>query len=341
MNPFYDTPPSDASYSSGIHRPAIIPPFENSVHSRIFRFTYEGRARPLKPYLLERYAYGRDAAWREGFYPHRIRLNGKTVEKHTRVAAGDRLAYLHLRAEEPPAPALPPPLYEDQWLLALHKPDNIPVNPSGVYYFSCLALLARETFALPELTPAHRLDMETSGPVLFAKRKRGLNKIHQLFLSKSIRKRYRALVHGKFPVALRTIRGRILPHPGSAITTKLALQPEDGEEHSLTRIHQVRRRSSYTELLLEPVTGKTNQLRVHLAAVGHPIVGDKKYHPDEEVFMDWLAHRDFERLRERLLLPRQALHCEALEFLHPFTGERVLIRALPGSWRQKLRGLAG
>ena len=335
--PNYSQPPNELS-----DPPPRAPPFENSSIGKIFRFTYQGPARLLKTYLLERYAYGRDAHWRESFYPHRLRLNGATVDDDSRVAPGDRLAYLHLRSEEPPAPELAPPLFEDDWLLALHKPDSIPVNPSGVFYFSCLALLEREVLGLPELTPAHRLDLETSGPVIFARRKEELRHIHQLFQQKSIRKTYRALVHGAFPEDLREISGRIVPHAGSAIATKLALEPESaggGQIHSLTYIHQVRPRPPFSELVLEPVTGKTNQLRVHLAAVGHPIVGDKKYHPDEDVFMDWLEYRDFKRLRSQLILPRQALHCETLEFAHPFTGGPVKIQAPPECWARKLAGL--
>ncbi|MCZ6473386.1 MAG: RluA family pseudouridine synthase [SAR324 cluster bacterium] len=314
-------------------------PFADGPHSKIFRFTYEGPPRPLRGYLLERYAYGRDARWRASFYPRRIRRNGAAVDEHTVVAPGDRLAYLHLREEEPPPPTLAPPLYEDPWLLVLHKPDSLPVNPSGVYYFSSLALLAREVFGNAELTPVHRLDLETCGPLLFAKRKGDLPAFHKLFQHKTIRKSYRALVHGEFPPNLREISGKIVPHPGSRIATKLRLE-NGGPEHSLTRIHHVRHCPPFSHLELEPVTGKTNQLRVHLANLGTPIVGDKKYHPDEGVFLDWLAHRDFARLKAQLLLPRQALQCQALEFPHPFSGEQIRVEAPPGSWQAKLGELS-
>jgi 23S rRNA pseudouridine1911/1915/1917 synthase len=317
-----------------------VPPFEDGADSKIFRFTYGGEARPLKAYLLERYAYGRDATWRESFYPDRVRLDGAAVDEDTWVHPGARLAYLHLREEEPPAPTLGPPLYADEWMVVLHKPDTVPVNPSGVYYFTSLAVLARETLADPELTPVHRLDLETAGPVVLARRRADASRFHQLFHEKAIRKRYRALVHGAFPAATREIAGRIVPHPASAIATKLWLEPGRDPGHSLTRVRAVRGRPPYSELELEPVTGKTNQLRVHLAALGHPIVGDKKYHPDERVFLDWLAHRDFARLREALVLPRQALQCEALEFPHPFTEHPVRVEALPGSWAAKLGPLA-
>ncbi len=348
--------------------------FSNGPDRHIFRFTYRGEERPLGSYLLGRYRHGRDEEWARGFYPHRVCLNDMPVDDETRVRAGDRVAYLHLRAEEPPTPPLRPPLHEDDRLLALLKNDRVPVNPAGVFYFTSLAIAAREASGNPELTPLHRLDLETSGPVLFAKRAADLKTLHQLFHQKAIAKRYRALVHGAFPAALKEISGRIVPDTGSRIHTKLRLEPaspettppeEDrpGEDHpapqlshptlshprlshqkiSHTRILAVRHRHGgrFSELLLEPVTGKTNQLRVHLAHAGYPIVGDKKYHPDEAVFLDWYRYRDFERLRTRLLLPRQALHCESLEFRHPFSGEWVDIRAPQEIWREKLSGLSG
>ncbi len=348
--------------------------FAHGPDARIFRFGYQGEPRPLRDYLLERYRYGRGEAWARDFYPERVRLNGQPVGTATWVRRGDEVAYRHLRCEEPSVPSLAAALYEDDWLLALFKSDAAPVNPSGVYYYTCLAIQAREALANPELTPVHRLDLETSGPVLFAKRKAYLPTLHRLFQRKALRKRYRALVHGAFPIDLRAISGHIGPDPDSRIHTKLRLLPVEADggtgggavaegctrtagntagdtvgcslaEPSLTRVlgvvhRDLGGRGVISELLLEPVTGKTNQLRVHLAHVGHPIVGDKKYHPDEEVFLDWFAHRNIARLRQRLLLPRHALHCESLDFPHPFTDEAVEVRAPAGAWAAKVAGLA-
>ena len=316
------------------------PPLVSDADSHVFRFVFEGSPQPLKSFLVARYGASRGPDWAEDFYPDRVRLNGRAVARETVVHPGAEISYLHLRNEEPAPPHLAEPLFEDDWLVVLQKPDCIPVSPAGIYYFTSMAILARERLGNRELTPAHRLDLETSGPVIFARRKADLKEIHRLFEGRSIRKRYRALVHGAFPAELRTISGRIVPHPASAIATKLALQPgPGGSAGSLTRVISVVHRGPFSELELEPVTGKTNQLRVHLAAVGHPIVGDKKYHDDEGVFLDWYAHRDFGRLRRKLLLPRQALAAERLEFTHPVTGEPVRVEAPAGSWEEKLQGL--
>ena len=318
--------------------------FVSDAGSKVFHFRFEAPAQPLKPYLLERYQFGREARWRDTFYPHRVRLNGAPVAEDTWARPGDTIAYRHLRAEEPPAPAALAVLYQDQWLLALEKPDSLPVSPSGLYYFSSLAILARERFGAPELTPVHRLDLETSGVLLLARRRAEAARFHALFEAHAVVKRYLALVYGAFPQGRRELAGRIAPHPDSAIRTKLWLDPA-GEPNSLTRVLDVAQHEACapaaggcSELLLEPVTGKTNQIRVHLAHAGHPIVGDKKYHPDEGVFLDWLVHRDEGRMRERLWLPRQALHCRSLSFTHPFTGRPVTIGSAAGAWRAKTAG---
>ena len=352
--------PPDALARAALGNASADAEFRNDAQRHIFRFRYAGPPRGLREALLERYRYGRGADWAGSFFPARVRLNGAPVHAHTPVAPGDEIAYLHLRADEPPAPPLGAPLHGDEWLLAVAKGDTTPVSPSGLYYFTALAIQARETYGEPELTPIHRLDLETSGPVLFARRQTHVAACQALFARKALRKRYRALVHGRFPPGLREIAGRIVPDTASRIHTRLRLEPADptavvlrdeaphsrnaAAELSLTRVlsvthHDLGERGVFSELELEPVTGKTNQLRVHLAHVGHPIVGDKKYHPDEAVFLDWHEHRDFARLATRLLLPRQALHCEALAFPHPFTGEPLEIRAPAGLWQAKLAGL--
>lgn len=361
-----------ASGPARVHPPgapacvAEVPaPFANGPHQHVFRVRYKGPSALLHAYLCERYRYGRTTEWLHTFYPARVRLNGQPVGADTRVAPGDEIAYLHLRADEPPTPPLGAPLYADPWLLALAKSDAVPVNPAGVFYFTALAIAAREATGNPELTPIHRVDLETSGPVLFARHKVDLPDFHGLFARRALAKRYRALVYGRFPTDLREIAGRIVPDTASRILTRLRLEPASeteaataasatpaerrhraAAEVSLTRVlavthHEMGPRGVFSELELEPVTGKTNQLRVHLAHVGHPIVGDKKYHPDEAVFLDWYAHRDFARLADRLLLPRQALHCESVAFAHPCTGQPVSICAPAALWAAKVAPLLG
>ena len=199
--------------------------FQNSASQHVFHFTYEGEPRPLKAYLAERYRYWMRGEWLERAFPERVRVNHEAVSEASRVRPGDRVSYLHHRAEEPSGGGRLEVLRDDERMLVLHKPDCVPVSPSGPHYFASLAIHAREAFANPELTPIHRLDLETDGPVVFAKFKADLRRFHELFRRQTIRKIYRALVYGRYPPSRDRISGRIFPDPASRINTKLAFLP--------------------------------------------------------------------------------------------------------------------
>jgi len=269
-----------------------------------------------------------------------VRVNQVDVDEASWVRPGDSISYHHARVEEPLHPGAPPVLYEDAWMLVVYKSGDVPVSPSGPHYFASLAIHAREVFGNPDLTPIHRLDMETEGPVILSKRRQDLGRFHQMFLRQELGKSYRALVHGRFPRELSRISGRIVRDTPSPITTKLGLLPERGGTHSITEVRRIEHRGTFSELELAPLTGKTNQIRVHLAHFGHPLVGDKKYYPDERLFLDWVQHKDWTRHARELVLPRHALQCAALEFLHPFTAEPIRIVSPAGAWRRKIAGAA-
>ncbi|MCP4749676.1 MAG: RNA pseudouridine synthase, partial [Proteobacteria bacterium] len=157
-----------------------------------------------------------------------------------------------------------------------------------------------------------------------------------LFQEKKIEKRYQAVVFGTPNV--NSIAGNLIPAKKSRIYTKLELELSD-EPNSLTLIEKQKAWGDYFRLWLKPITGKTNQIRVHLAAIGCPIVGDKKYYPDEEIFLDWFAHRDVFRILPVLKLQRQALHCESLSFASPFAGEQIDIVDHTPDWEKKISQL--
>lgn len=301
-----------------------------------FYYTYETSDQPLDLFVAERYLPSNQNISVEEIINHRLTVNGMKARKDMVLSAGDKLGYQHYRSDEDDIEVEINVIYEDKWYLAISKPDHVPVSPSGRYYFKSLAIYAKDFFQDADLNPLHRLDIETSGVLLFGKNRVASGKVQKQFERKKVSKLYQAITFG--PVQQDVIAGKMVPAKNSQIYTKQELD-ERYPEASVTHLVKQERWGDYYQVWLKPITGKTNQLRVHLASVGAPIVGDKKYYPDESVFMDWFYHRDMERLRPLLKLDRQALHCSAITFLHPFLYEELTLQDTSGFWEKKISNL--
>lgn len=200
----------------------------------------------------------------------------------------------------------PPELLRDPWLLAVDKPPGLLTQP-GLGSHLQDSVITRLRRGEPDLHLVHRLDRDTSGVLLLARGIESLRRCSQLFSSRSVRKLYLADVEG--------------PLMGSgcidAPLARLNRHPPRYGSHPLGRPARTRWRSAAvhargSRLWLAPITGRSHQLRAHLAGLGHPIVGDPIYgsrHAD--------ASAD-----------RMHLHAVSLGFLHPFTGRRCRIDSL-------------
>jgi 23S rRNA pseudouridine1911/1915/1917 synthase len=151
---------------------------------------------------------------------------------------------------------------------------------------------------------AHRLDKNTSGVLVVAKNQKTLENLKHQFKNKKIKKTYLALVHGVVAKEKGIITENIIRHP--KFRSKFTVGQEGREAETAYQVLQ--RLGSYTLLQLNPKTGRTHQIRVHLAHLGHPIVGDKLY-------------------GGKMLLNRQFLHAQSLELTHPKTGKTMVFEA--------------
>ena len=258
-----------------------------------------------------------------------------------RVRLGQRLII------ERPAPTEPEVvldydiLYEDDELLVLDKPSGLPVHPSARYHRHTLTHLLRTRLGEGhgwEL--AHRLDRETSGVLLLGRRGRGAScsVLKRSFFERTIDKRYWAIVRGDLrgPQMIDIPLG---PALGSKIRIKMgARELDDGGVPARTAVrplaHGTFRGEPVTLVEASPKTGRQHQIRVHLALVGHPLLGDKLYGLDEEHFLavaDELT--SLSELGDKLGLRRHALHAIRLSLDHPRTGVRMTFRA---SWPREL-----
>ena len=286
-----------------------------------------------------------------------VRLNKGRSEAQTRVAAGDQVRLPPLResisalqkskamaqavlapggliAGEAVAPVV---LYEDEHLLALDKPSGLAVHGgSGISF----GVIERVRMARPQarfLELVHRLDRETSGVLLVAKKRAALTSLQEQFRDRGTGKTYLALVAGDWPARKKLLdaplRKFLIEGPaGEERRVRAARHGEEDAKTALTLVKVARRLELCTLLEVTIKTGRTHQIRVHLADAGHPILGDAKYG-------DFDINKGLAKINQGSALRRMFLHAWRLGFDHPASGERMLIESpLPSELQTFLEG---
>jgi 23S rRNA pseudouridine955/2504/2580 synthase len=266
-----------------------------------------------------------------------VRVNSSRAGADTRVAAGDlvRLPPVRTSAEEGKQAGKPvrardfPVVFEDEHLIAIDKPAGVAVHGGSGVSFGLIEQLRQARPQARFLELVHRLDRETSGILLVAKKRSALTRLQEQFRGRETGKTYLALVAGRWPAARKVIDvplHKYLQADGERRVKVVAKDDPDGMRAvTLVRVQDVIappegiQAPAFTLLEVTIKTGRTHQIRVHLAAQGHPIAGDDKY-------------GDFElnKALQRRGLKRMYLHAWRLQFDHPATGERMeLLAALP------------
>ena len=252
-----------------------------------------------------------------------VRVNKGRASADTRVEIGDLIRVPPVRTAAKnstrPAPAREfPLLLEDEHLLAIDKPAGVAVHGGSGVSFGVIEQLrqARPDAKLLELV--HRLDRETSGILLVARKRSALTKLQDQFRERETGKTYLALVQGAWPANGKVIDlplHKYLQADGERRVKVVAKDDPDGMR-AITLVKLARKLKDFSLLEVTIKTGRTHQIRVHLAASGHPIAGDDKY-------------GDFELNRQlaRHGLKRMFLHAWRLQFNHPASGERITLEA--------------
>jgi 23S rRNA pseudouridine1911/1915/1917 synthase len=250
-----------------------------------------------------------------------LELGGNRWRVSQRVKTGEQYLLLRPAPEEPDVPRTFSIIENDDYLMAIDKPAGLPVHATARYHKNTLTAVLREHF-LDQRVPtlAHRIDRETSGlMVLCLDQQAGIG-MKRAFELRKVKKRYLAIVEGS-PDDEGVIEYAIGPCETSGIRVRRAID-ENGKPAS-TRYRVLERKGAYSLVEAFPQSGRQHQIRVHLSAIGCPIVGDKLYGPDPALMLEYLETGWSDALAERLRLPRHALHASDVYFRHPITQQDV------------------
>ncbi|MDC8455921.1 MULTISPECIES: 23S rRNA pseudouridine(955/2504/2580) synthase RluC [Marinobacter] len=253
-----------------------------------------------------------------------VRVNKGRVKPDTRLNTGDEVRIPPVTRKEKPAQVVPGSrvqgvmqdavVFENDQMLVVNKPSGIAVHGGSGLDFGLIEVLRAARPEARFLELVHRLDRDTSGLVMVAKKRSALRYLQDELRHKRIRKHYHALVAGDWPGAVRKVSEPLLRFElGSG---ERRVRVDEAGKDSLTRFRVLDSFSGYTLVEASPVTGRTHQIRVHSAWAGHPIAGDDKY-------MDDVSLRAFRSAGGQRLM----LHARALDFTLPSTGEPVHLEA--------------
>ncbi|MGH8688042.1 MAG: RluA family pseudouridine synthase [Burkholderiales bacterium] len=256
-----------------------------------------------------------------------VRVNSGRVKPDYRLRVGDRVRVPPVRisasASRPPARALDLPIaYEDDALLVIDKPAGIAVHGGSGVSFGVIESLRAARPQARVLELAHRLDRDTSGLLMVAKKRSALVELHRMLRDGEVEKTYLALVHGRWTGGARDLRESLHKFVTAGGERRVAVRADGQSAHTRARPLAASDDCSLLELRL--LTGRTHQIRVHLAHAGHPILGDDKY-----------GDFPLNHALARSGLKRLMLHARRLALAHPITGAALTLDSpLPGEIRE-------
>jgi 23S rRNA pseudouridine955/2504/2580 synthase len=238
-------------------------------------------------------------------------VNRRRAGADYRLALGDRVRVPPIRVEERVAESVAPPrefavAFEDDALIVIDKPAGVAVHGGSGISFGVIEQLRRARPQAKFLELAHRIDRETSGLLIVAKKRSALTNLHDRFREGGIDKRYLALVRGRWRNALQHVRLPLHKYLNAEGERRVSVSSEGQAAHSIVRL--VARWENFSLVEVELKTGRTHQIRVHFQHIRYPLVGDVVYRRGT---------------RHGLSFPRQALHATELSLIHPGTHQRV------------------
>ncbi|WP_044977982.1 RluA family pseudouridine synthase [Taylorella asinigenitalis] len=245
-----------------------------------------------------------------------VRVNKGRVSSESRVKEGDEVRIPPFRvSEETPKNFIPSRefevVFEDSYFLIINKPAGLAVHGGSGVSFGVIEQIRSSRPEHTYFELVHRLDKETSGLLIIAKKRIGLVKLQEMMRQKHFHKAYYALVKGTWPANLKDIKLPLYKYLTPQGERRVRVDMENGKyAHSIVK--KVKKYNDFELLSVQILTGRTHQIRVHLRASGFGIVGDEKY--GDDTLTKYVSSLGFNRM---------FLHAYKLSFVHPITDERL------------------
>jgi 23S rRNA pseudouridine955/2504/2580 synthase len=244
-----------------------------------------------------------------------VRVNSGRIKPDYRLRVGDKVRVPPIRTAMPKTSKVLPSLafpvvFEDESLLVIDKPSGTAVHGGSGVSFGVIESLRAARPQAKMLELAHRLDRDTSGLLIIAKKRSALVELHRMLREGEVEKIYVAVVKGRPAKKQFDITEALHKYVNAKGERRVAVK--EGGMEAVTRVRAIGSSSELSALRLHLMTGRTHQIRVHLAHAGHPIIGDDKYG-------DFALNKT---LKKRLLL-----HAARLSFTHPVSGERLKLES--------------
>ncbi len=282
----------------------------------------------LDSWLGNRFTYHSRNKWQGLIRDGEVTVNDISTKPSKTIYAGDVVELKTNELKEPDANTNIQIIYEDDYIIVINKPADLPCHPSGAYFHKTLWYLVT-THLKSKVHIVHRLDRETSGVVIMAKTPAIAKEIAYLFANKKVKKTYIAAVHGSFPDNLHAFGYLEKDKESQLMKKRRFIRVEEKDYPSLTDKETA---ETYFEIICEknglsllkvfPKTGRFHQIRATLYSMGFPMVGDKTYGLDETLFLRFITDGLTESDYKTMILDRQALHAKSIEFTLASTGKK-------------------
>lgn len=268
-----------------------------------------------------------------------VRVNKKRAKPLQKLCIGDSIRIPPVRLDESATPGAPSAglqkhllgaiVYEDDQLLVINKPSGLAVHGGSGLSVGLIESLRCMEIGNGYLELVHRLDRETSGCLMLAKKRSTLVALHEMLRNGRVKKIYRTLVEGRWPKNIRTVDAPLQKNTLASGERMVRVNAEG--KNSVTHFQIIEDMKSASLLEVDLDTGRTHQIRVHAQLSGHPVLGDEKY-----------GSKESQQYSKSIALKRLFLHAARLEFKHPVTNKIIRVESpLPDDLQKTLERLRG